>query len=157
MSELTSIIGELKDIHDGNAWHGPSLRESLAGLSAEQASARPIGNAHSIWEIVSHIAGWENIFRRRLEGDERAAEPEAGDFPPAIDGSEAAWAQTLETLESEHQKLLQVISNMSEESLEDKVGKRDYSVRFLLRGIVRHHVYHAGQISLLRKATHSQT
>jgi uncharacterized damage-inducible protein DinB len=152
MSELTFILGELKDIHQGNAWHGPSLRESLAGLTAEQASARPITNAHSIWEIVSHIAGWENIFRRRLEGDERAVEPEAGDFPPVKDPSEAAWLQTLENLESEHQKLLKVVSNLSEEILETNVAKNDYSTRFLLHGIVRHHVYHAGQISLLRKS-----
>jgi uncharacterized damage-inducible protein DinB len=150
MSELTFILAELKDIHQGNAWHGPSLRESLAGLTAEQAAARPIRKAHSIWEIVSHIAGWENVFRRRLEGEGRASEPEAGDFPPVKDSSEEAWIQTLDYLEGEHQKLLKVISSLSEEILETNVAQRDYSMRFLLHGIVRHHVYHAGQISLLR-------
>ena len=82
MSEITSTANELKDIHDGNAWHGPSLRESLAGLTAEQAATKPITNAHSIWEIASHIAGWENVWRRRLEGEGQATKPEAGDFPP---------------------------------------------------------------------------
>lgn len=153
MSELTFILGELKDIHRGNAWHGPSLRESLAELTAEQAAARPIKNAHSIWEIVSHIAGWENVFHRRLEGERRASEPEAGDFPPVKDASEEAWIQTLDYLESEHQKLLKVVSALSDEALETDVAQQDYSIRFLLGGIVRHHVYHAGQISLLRKAT----
>jgi len=155
MSELTFVLDELKDIHQGNAWHGPSLRESLAGLTAEQAAAKPIANAHSIWEIVSHVAGWENIFRWRLEGDEGASEPEAGDFPPVKDLSEEAWIQTLDHLESEHQKLLKVISYLSDEKLETNVPQRDYSMRFLLHGIVRHHVYHAGQISLLRKASQS--
>jgi len=153
MSELTFILDELKDIHQGNAWHGPSLRESLAGLTAEQAAAKPIANAHCIWEIVSHVAGWENIFRRSLESDEGASEPETGDFPPVKELSEEAWIQTLVYLESEHQKLLKFISSLSDEVLEMNVAQRDYSVRFLLHGIVRHHVYHAGQISLLRKAS----
>jgi uncharacterized damage-inducible protein DinB len=152
MSELTSILGELKEIHGGNAWHGPSLLESLVGLTARQAAAKPIANAHSIWEIVSHIAGWEDVFRRRLEGEGQATEPEAGDFPSATEASEEAWTEALDYLESGHAKLLKVVSGLSEEALETNVASRDYSVRFLLRGIVRHHVYHAGQIALLRKA-----
>ena len=84
MSELAAIIEELKSIHAGDAWHGPSLREALSGLTAAQAAAKPLAGAHSIWEIASHIAGWENVFRRRLTGDRTAKEPEAGDFP-AID------------------------------------------------------------------------
>jgi len=152
MSELISIINELKNIHDGNAWHAPPLRESLVGLRAEQATAKPIANAHSIWEIVSHIAGWENVWRRRLEGEGQVAEPEAGDCPPVKEASEDAWAQTLDYLQSEHEKLLSVISELSDETLETNVAQRDYSVRFLLRASIRHHVYHTGQIAVLRKA-----
>jgi len=152
MSEIEKIVGELENIHDGNAWHGASLAEALSGITAEQAAARPLKLAHSIWEIVSHIAGWENIFRRRLEGDGQAIEPEAGDFPPVQAVSKEAWAQALEYLESAHEQLLQAISRLSDEALETNVAHRDYTVRFLLRGIVRHHVYHAGQIALLRKS-----
>ena len=80
MSELANIIGELKIIHrSGDAWHGPALRDVLTGLTPDEA-ARPLPNAHSIWEIVLHIAGWEEVFLRRLEGL-LAASPEGGDFP----------------------------------------------------------------------------
>lgn len=152
MSELSSILNELKEIHGGNAWHGPSLRESLAGLTAEQAAAKPIANAHSIWEIVSHVAGWEEVFRRRLEGEGQATSPEAGDFPSVKEPREEAWAQALNYLESQHEKLLSVISGLSDEKLATNIVGREYSFRFLLRAIVRHHVYHAGQVALLRKA-----
>lgn len=151
MSEIADIIEELKNIHDGNAWHGPSLRESLDGLTHEQAVARPLPNAHSIWEIVGHIAGWESVFRRRLEG-QQASEPEEGDFPPVGEASENAWAQTLGRLDDEHDKLLGVISKLSDQMLESDVAGRDYTGRFLLHATIRHHVYHAGQIALLRKA-----
>jgi uncharacterized damage-inducible protein DinB len=149
--ELNRIIEELKNIHDGDAWHGASLREALAGLNDVEASTKPIANAHSIWEIVSHIAGWENVFRRRLEG-ENVSEPEAGDFPPVREQSAEAWRQTLNYLEDEHEKLLNAVSKLSGEMLGTNVAHRDYTVRFLLRSIVRHHVYHTGQIALLRKA-----
>ena len=152
MSELASIIEELKSIHAGDAWHGPSLREALSGLTAAQAAVKPLAGAHSIWEIVSHIAGWENVFRRRLEGDAQAKEPEAGDFPPVDTPSEQAWRKSLASLEAEHEELLKVVSALLEERLGEKVAHKDYSVRFLLHGIVRHHVYHTGQIALLRKA-----
>jgi|SRR5215813_13702731 len=153
MSELAAIVEELKDIHSENAWHGPSLHDALEGVTAEQAARKPIGNAHSIWEIVLHITGWENVFRRRLEGDGKAKEPEAGDFPPVKEPHERAWRDTLAGLETEHQQLLKVITGLSEDQLGANIAHKDYSVRYLLHGIIRHHVYHAGQISLLKKAT----
>jgi uncharacterized damage-inducible protein DinB len=150
MSELTAVIEELKSIQLGDPWHGPSLHQALEGLTAEQAAAKPLANAHSIWEIVSHIAGWESVFRRRLEG-QQTTEPEAGDFP-SVKVSDQGWIEALTMLETEHEKLLKVISGLSEESLGKNVPHQDYSVRFLLHGLVRHHVYHSGQIALLRKA-----
>lgn len=152
MSELASIIEDVRRVHTGDAWHGPSLQEALSGLTAEQAAAKPLPNAHSIWEIVSHITGWENVFRRRLEGEKQAAEPEAGDFPRVEDSTERAWQNALSDLETEHEKLLSVISRLSEQSLGENVAHRDYSVRFFLNGIIRHYVYHTGQIAILAKA-----
>ncbi|PYS87293.1 MAG: DinB family protein, partial [Acidobacteria bacterium] len=72
MTEIERILDQLKRAYEGNAWHGPSVREVLAGITAEQAHARPLPNAHSIWELVHHIAVWENVGRRRLTGDRAA-------------------------------------------------------------------------------------
>ena len=95
MTEIERILDQLKRAYEGNAWHGPSVSESLAGITAAQAHARPLANAHSIWELVQHIAVWENVGRRRLEGDRAAIDissPE--DWPPADDTSETAWEQS---------------------------------------------------------------
>src|SRR5713101_5726556 len=59
MTEIERILDQLKRAYEGNAWYGPSLREVLAGITAEQARARPLHNAHSIWELVHHVAAWE--------------------------------------------------------------------------------------------------
>lgn len=151
MSEIANILNELKNIHDGNAWHGPSLKESLAGLTPERAAARPIAGAHSIWEIVRHIAGWENVFRLRLEGNP-VTEPEEGDFPPVEDVSQQAWDETLRRLDDGHERLLRVVASLDDSVLQENVPGKEYSTRFLLDGLVRHHVYHAGQVSLLKRS-----
>ena len=151
MSETEEIIEELKNIHDGNAWHGASLKDALDGINYEQAVARTLGQAHSVWEIAAHIAGWEDVFRRRLEG-QQISEPEAGDFPVPAAPSETAWTETLKKLENAHRKLLLVVGKLPDSVLDTKIAGRDYSYRFLLRKTVDHKVYHSGQIALLKKA-----
>jgi uncharacterized damage-inducible protein DinB len=63
MTETHRINSQLERAYEGEAWHGPSLRELLDGVSAAQAASRPIPNAHSIWELVNHIILREAIKR----------------------------------------------------------------------------------------------
>src|SRR5262245_2958436 len=90
MSYIQMIIDDLNNIHDGDAWHGPSLKEILSGVTADQAAAKPLAKAHSIWELTAHIAAWEGVFIHRLAG-EQVKEPEEGDFPSVTEASEEAW------------------------------------------------------------------
>jgi hypothetical protein len=70
MTETHRINSQLKRAQEGQAWHGPSLRELLDGVTAEQAAARPIPNAHSIWELVNHInKGESNVSKRSRPPD----------------------------------------------------------------------------------------
>jgi uncharacterized damage-inducible protein DinB len=151
MSQASNIVDELKRIHDGDAWHGPSLRELLNGVSAQMAASRPISDAHSIWEIVLHIAGWEEVVCRRLDGIKTDA-PSEGDFPPVGEGGEEGWRETLTKLDSIHEQLVKRVSELPDEALGGQVVGADYSIEFLLRGNIRHHVYHTGQIGLLVKS-----
>jgi uncharacterized damage-inducible protein DinB len=151
MSEIKEIIEELKNVHDGNAWHGASLKDALEGMTCEQAAAHPLKNAHSVWEIVAHIEGWEDVFRRRLEA-QQISEPETGDFPVPAERDETAWTETLKKLENTHRKLLLAVEKLPDSVLDTKIAGREYSYRFLLRKTVDHKVYHSGQIALLKKA-----
>ena len=150
MSKIQTIIDELNSIHDGDLWHGPSLKEILSGVTAEQAAARPLTNAHSVWELILHVAGCEEEFRRRLTG-EALNEPEEGDFPRVTETGEEAWRRTLARLDDTHRSLIETIAELSDERLSEIVSGKDYTVEYMLRGIARHHVYHAGQIALLKK------
>ena len=150
MSQIQTIIDDLKNIHDGDAWHGPSLKEILSGVTAGQAAAKPLADAHSIWELTLHIAGWENVFMRRLAGAQ-INEPEEGDFPIVTDTSEEAWRRTLAKLDETHSGFVESLSTLTDDRLREIVPGKDYTVEYMLRGVLRHHVYHAGQIALLKK------
>ena len=153
MTEIERILDQLKRSFEGNAWHGPAVREVLAGITVVQASARPIANGHSIWELVRHIAVWEDVGRRRLEGDRAAIEiSSTQDWPPPDNTSEAAWEGTKTALERGHQALYQAISRVPESRLNEPVLEGMSTVYVTLHGVIQHNLYHAGQIAILKKA-----
>ena len=150
MSETARIADQLKRAVGGDAWHGPALMEILAGVDAAAAAARPISNAHTIWELTLHISAWDSVILRRIAG--KAASPsDEENFPKIKDTSEAAWRVTLANLHRQHQELLRVISEMPDSRLSEQVLGKDYDFYFLLHGTVQHALYHAGQIVLLKR------
>jgi uncharacterized damage-inducible protein DinB len=151
MDEIQRIDEQLRRAFEGQAWHGPSLRELLADVTAEQATAKPVPGAHSMWEIVQHIAAWHEGVRRRLEG-ERVELSADEDWPPVASTPEAAWQEALAVLERTHTELRRTMSRLTDARLQELVIGTDDSVEVMLHGLIQHDLYHAGQIALLKKA-----
>ena len=152
MSEIKRINDQLKRAFEGTAWHGPSVSEVLADVTAEQAAAHPIAGAHSIWEIVLHIRTWERVGLRRIEEWVPIEVTDEEDWPVVKETSEHAWKNALDRLRLNHAALREVIGRLDEARLADIVPGTEYSVYFLLHGVIQHDLYHAGQIALLKKA-----
>lgn len=153
MTETHRINSQLKRAYQGEAWHGPSLRELLADVSHTQAARKPIPTAHSIWELVQHIIAWEEVVRRRLAGEVVTDIPDAVNFPVSNDATEAAWQATLQALAASNQALRDSIKQCDEARLEQIVPGMGYTNYFMLHGVIQHALYHAGQIALLKKLT----
>ncbi|HEU4389861.1 MAG TPA: DinB family protein [Blastocatellia bacterium] len=151
MHEKDRIAAELRKAFDGNAWHGPALSELLGDISAADAAARPIENAHTIWEIVLHIAAWENVVRARLEG-KTLDEPAEGDWPPANGSNERAWNTARKRLNDAQAGLVEVVNKLSDPQLEQLAPGTSRTLYETLHGAVQHNLYHAGQIALLKRA-----
>jgi uncharacterized damage-inducible protein DinB len=153
-SESSKIADQLRRAFDGDAWHGDSVLEILNGVTAAQAAARPIVHAHSIWELVLHIAAWDGAVLRRLGG--KAVElTDEENFPPVKDTSAAAWRTALDEVRRIHTELLSAVSALPDSRLGEMVpGKQGahYTFYYMLHGVVQHELYHAGQIALLKKA-----
>jgi len=152
MGEVERIGDQLRRGYEGDAWHGPSLRELLATTTRGQAAKRPIPGAHTIWEIAVHIGAWESVVRRRLLGETITGLAPDQDWPAVKNVTEPAWRKTLEELEQGHLQMREAIAEVSDERLSETVPGKGYTVYVMLHGVIQHDLYHAGQIALLKKA-----
>ncbi len=151
MSEISFAVEQLNRIHKGPGWHGPSLSEALTGVSSESATRKPNSDTHSIRELVHHIAAWDNVFGLRLKG-EPTDEPSEGDFPASTSNSAEQWAELIARLDRAHDQLVEAVSRLKAFDLEQMVVGEEYTKRFLIDGAILHHVYHTGQIVILKRA-----
>ena len=154
MSETARLADQIRRAFDGDAWHGDSILELLNGVNAKTAEAHPIKNAHSIWELVLHIAAWDGAVLTRIGGTAIQLVDEQN-FPPVKDTSEAAWGRAIEHAKQTHNELVQAVAAFPDSHLQEQVpGKSQsyYNFFYLFSGIVQHELYHAGQIALLKKA-----
>ena len=151
MTETERIVDQLNRAFVGEAWHGPAVMEILAGITAEQATARPFAGGHSIWELALHIEAWTRTCCRRLQRD-RAQLTDAEDWPAVAGADERGWKQARESLKQAHQELAAAILQLDEARLDQPIIEGMSSVYVTLHGVIQHSLYHAGQIALLKKA-----
>lgn len=151
--ETVRIAQQMRFAQDGAAWHGPNLEEILKDISAEQAAAHPIAQAHSIWELVLHIIAWREYGSKMLAGEE-SDDPEKDmsmNFPATPAVNAANWQLAKEKLKESSVRLGAKIESYDEEKLEEQVPRKNYDFYKLMHGIVQHDLYHAGQLILLKK------
>ena len=156
---IDPLLADLRRIYEGNAWHGPSVLEALQDVTTSQAAARPVPDAHSIYELTHHIAAWIGETTSRLQGNPPGS-PADGDFPPrSTSVDDAVWTDTRARLERRQAELLEAVSGFDAARLDDAVNPKapkdadaPATFRALLSGLAQHSAYHAGQIVLLKKA-----
>ncbi len=153
MPETARILDQLHRAYEGPAWHGPALREVLAGVTCQTAAQRPIPGAHTIWELVLHLTVWISVPTRRLTGAEIATLPPNEDWPAAPEPTESGWREALDRLAQAQRNLESEVGKLTDDRLREKVlGDIPYSIYTMLHGVVQHNLYHAGQIALLKKS-----
>jgi uncharacterized damage-inducible protein DinB len=151
MSEISFVVDQLKLAFEGEPWHGPALMEVLEGIEAKAALDRPIGKAHCIWELVVHLAGWEQVVAKRLQG-QTATLTDSQNFGHLDSTTEQSWMSAVAILRENHAQLIKLVSSLPESRLRERVPGKDYDVRFMLYGAIQHAAYHAGQIAILKRA-----
>ena len=151
MSEIKRILDQMDRAFSGDAWHGPSLWSLLEGVSAEDASRHSVHDAHSIWELVNHVAAWNGIVTRRLAGESPEITSEM-DWPNVWEASGVAWKRALEHLTESRARLRQAAEKLRDDELDKKLSAKSESFYVTLHGLIQHDLYHAGQIAILKKA-----
>jgi len=151
MNENQRLAEQLTRAWNGNAWHGPSWREALEGVGREAAVGRPIAEAHTIGEILLHATTWNEVVRRRLEGESPEVS-DAEDWPSMQFKDEAAWTAAVTRFFETGKALTETIERFPSEKLNDKRPGVDGTWYELMIGQLQHALYHAGQVGLLKKA-----
>ena len=151
MNESKRLADQLTRALNGDAWHGPSWREALEGISREAALHRPIPEAHTIGEIVLHATTWHDVVRRRLEGESPQVS-DSEDWPSAAFQDEAAWLSAVARLFETGSALAGTIVRFPSEKLHENRPATDGTWFELIIGELQHVLYHAGQVGLLKKA-----
>ena len=150
-SEASGIADQLRRAFYGSAWHGPAVLELLAGMDAATAAARPVADAHSIWELLLHIEAWDGAGLKRLAG-KKAQLKGKQNFPDVPEPTEKAWRESVAAAKRTHDELVKTVAGLSEKRLRDQVPGKRYDFYHMLHGIAQHELYHAGQIAILKKA-----
>jgi uncharacterized damage-inducible protein DinB len=151
MSESKRLANQFEKALEGEAWHGPSWREVLQGVTAKDALRRPVSDAHSIGEIVLHVTMWHQAANQRLQGETPQVTPEQ-DWPVAHFASDQEWFAATQRLFETGKILADAIGAFPEARLQEKRPKLDGTWFELAIGMLQHDLYHAGQVGLLKKA-----
>lgn len=155
MSVKAVLQDLVNEAYDRTSWHGPNLRGSLRGLKPHEVEWRPARGRHTIRELTIHAAYWKFRIRRRLSGDMGLTFPLPGNNWFEADPARS-WTKDLELLANEHRQLVAVLAAVPERRLLRPILPNGMSAAYLVRGIAAHDLYHAGQISMLKRMVRSR-
>lgn len=155
-SEVTAIITQLIEIHDGRPWMGSSYARKFAELGPDKVFEVPADHMHSVAQLIAHLSFWrkEGILKIRSgSGSKTDDDPE--NWPTNEELREIGW----ETIKNEHDQslteLLNLLSEKDDQFLDltyyDNDFKDVYPYRFLIYGLLHHDIYHLGQLGMVVK------
>ncbi|MBX3096345.1 MAG: DinB family protein [Fimbriimonadaceae bacterium] len=131
--------------HRHEHWVSP-LEQELKGLSAQDASWRPSPGATSIWEIVLHMAVWNENIVDRVQTGENVHPPEGAWPALPADLDEEAWSAAKSRLRASIGAVDAMIATTTVTQIEaSPYGLPDLLVRYIHMG------YHIGQIVKMRE------
>ena len=151
MNEGKRLADQLTRALNGDAWHGPSWREALEGIGREASVYRPIPEAHTIAEVLLHATTWNDVVRRRLEGESPKV-TDSEDWPSVAFQDEEAWFAAVARFFETGKALTETVGGFPPDKLHDKRPGGDDTWFHLIIGQLQHVLYHAGQVGLLKKA-----
>jgi len=151
MRETDRIVDQMMQAHVGEPWTGPSLTGLLDGVTFENAAAKPIAGAHSIWEIVLHLMTTQTYIMDLVRGVGRPFQP-GEEWPPIGKTNASAWKETVERFRQGEERVRHTVAEQfADDRLDEPLQNGGSSAYNNLHGYVQHAFYHGGQISMLRK------
>lgn len=150
--ETQSIIRNLQNVLDGEPWFGRSVYCLLEEVDASKVYISPNNTEHSFIELLYHMLTWAEFTLKSLEktGKDEITAIEQLDWRE-IDPAVHSWEKGLAEFKSANEKIIRTLQTKGDDFLKEIVDFRKYNFRFLLNGLIQHHIYHLGQIAYVKK------
>ena len=151
--EIDLLLSLLDQAFERRAWHGPNLLGTLRGMTPEVAAYRASAKRHNVWELAVHAAYWKYAVRRRITGETRGSFPYPGSnwFARPDAGDAKELAADIRLLKSCHRELRAAVAALDPRRLGERVKVKGWTLAETIAGVAAHDLYHAGQISLLKR------
>jgi uncharacterized damage-inducible protein DinB len=150
MQVTAQIAKHLREIHFGGNWTSVNLKDTLAGVSWQQATTK-VYSFNTIAILVYHINYYISAVLKVLEGGPLNASDKYSFSHPPIQ-SQDDWEKLLEKSWTEAEKFASLIEQLPESRLGENLADEKYGNYYRnLHGIIEHSHYHLGQIVLIKK------
>ncbi|MFC4619550.1 DinB family protein [Camelliibacillus cellulosilyticus] len=149
------LLDMMAACHDDPSWY-PTFRQSIDGLSAEEATWKANDSSHSIWQLVNHLTYWNERWMRRFTGEEifkSIGKNNDMTFEITIDTSEENWQSAVKRLDATYTQWRSAIVECPESKLDANIPDYPEGCPWWagLSNLCTHNTYHIGQIIFIRK------
>jgi hypothetical protein len=144
------IAKHFRDVHEGGNWTGVNLRDTLAGVTREQATTK-VHSFNTIAALVYHMNYYVSAMIKVLEGGPlNAHDKYSFDLNPIR--SHDDWQILLDKMWTEADKFATLVEQLPEDKLGETFADPKYGTYYRnLTGVIEHVHYHLGQIVLIKK------
>jgi len=152
MNLTKQIAKHLREVHFGGNWTSVNLKDSLAGLTWQQATTQ-VYSFNTIATLVYHMNYFVSAVLNVLQGNPLDAHDKYSfDCPPIQ--SQEEWEKLLNKTWADAENFASLIEQLPESKLAETFSDEKYGNYYSnLHGIIEHIHYHLGQIVLIKKIT----
>lgn len=144
------IAKQLRDLHFGENWTAVNMKDTLTGVSWQQAIT-PIHGLNTIATLVFHMNYYVSAALKVLQGGPLDAKDIYSFKHPPIESAED-WTKLLEKTWTEAEALARLIEQMPDEKWWEDFSENKYGNYYRnITGNIEHNHYHLGQIVLIKK------
>jgi hypothetical protein len=144
------IAKQLRDVHFGGNWTAVNLKETLADVTWQQATAK-VYTFNTIATLVFHMNYYLNAVLKVLQEKPLDSKHQYSFSVPPI-SSQNEWDELLSKTWSDVENIASLVEQLPESRLWEMFVDEKYGTYFRnIEGIIEHSHYHLGQIVLIKK------
>ena len=151
-NKTKEIIKSLSEIFEGEPWYGDSVMRKLENVPYIIGYKTCNPESHSAAQIVGHLIAWKTFAAEKLKSNNGFSieiDTEK-DWPDIEVNTQKEWEALKGKLVAAQSEIYKCLNEKKDDSyLKEKVNGKDYDFAYLLKGIIRHDIYHIGQIGLI--------